>query len=1847
MKVVKQADKRINKFIVVLLLLGAITIMPGINAVYAQTPTTAITIKESSYAQGASEVAFGVSFSVDTSLTAGQLINLYYPIGLVLPSSTSDYFISDSTHGSDSGTATGVIFGNGYVGVKIPAPISAGDAVILNIYGVTNPTAGSYSAWITTQTDTTSKWGTFTVVAPGSVSTPSVTLSTESADAQGVEYQVGFSLSPLNGALIGGMGSITLSAPPGTIFPSSINDYSLVDTTSPAASGTPTNVNLNSNSSTVTMTMPHSTTVEAKEGDSLQLTVENVGNPAPSPSGGYTVYVSTSSDNLPVPSQNYTIVNSSTVTSPTVTLTSYSAGAQGVTYVVNFYTSLTYGELVAGYGSITISAPAGTILPSPSSGAGAYMIGASNWPQCTSTSQQYCVTPTVITTFDNSTRVTLFLGITAPANISASSPSSPIEVELIINGVTNPDSPSNNYTLSVSTSSDIVPSQTPSYSILPQSSVSAPTLVSTTTTAAGATGVTYQVGFTTSSQGELMGQPTSFQGTYGSISLQAPFGTVFPSSASDYTVVAGSTTVCGSGPSVPSGTPTCPSVELAANGSTATVGLAPLPPVKNQQPPPPPPVPVNTAVTVMIGDVTNPPVTSTADTINVSTSSDIVPVPTGSYSITATNGLTSVSVAPSSTTAGASSNWTISVTPSSTGELIKSLGTITISAPVCTVFPTSGYSITDSTTPSGTATPSNVTLLANGTAVVLTVGGTVIGGDSLSIVINKVTNPLASGTIDVATSSDQIQASSSLTVSGTPSSPCSNSGSFSTPAASVNTTGSTATPESPAGAVSVAYSINFTLPFDILSGGPGTGGDVTLVAPFGTVFPSSSSDYYLSDSSAPSKSASASSAVLADSGSMVTLTFSQLLASGDVVTLTVGDVINPPTPNSSYALQVMLAAAATSNSVCTPTSPCDETSFVPSTTYNVTASTKLTPPTVVLNSTSASASQIVYTVGAAGTMTGSTEGELGGHVSAGNIANLGTVTIVTPPGTILPSSSSSYQITDTTNSSADGTATAVSVSDNFTVATVTVPHRIAASDTWSIGIVGVLTPGTPGSSYTISTYTSTDITPATSTSYSVTPITTPQNLKVIALSSTTGNAGGTTYQFAFSPSATGGLIGGVGNITIAASPGTIFPPSTNDYTITDTTTPSATAGVISVAVAAAGAQASVTIKNTQNSIDVNSINPGDSLTLTVQDVVSTLPGTSSFDLSTSSDISMSTSPASYTTTTPNSVSKPQVGLSFDGTTTPGVSYTVQFATSTTGGLIGGFGSITLSAPPGTFFPISSNDYTLTVGGTALNTPSIAVMPGSSTVMITLSSSPPSGSSTSSSIPAGTAVTLLINDMESPATPGTYSLTVSTSSDITPVATAPYTITQSNTGSYTPLVPYRICDTRAGNPSKLSGTDAQCNGTNNAGDPLGSALTTTIQVAGTNPTGTTGGGVPLGAVAVVLNVTAIQPTTNGFLTIWPAGSSQPTASSLNFTPSDTVPNLVEVALGSSSSCTGCISIYNHYGVTNIAVDVEGYVTSGYAVQPNTSTPAPLLPGVGLLNPIAPYRICDTRSGNPSKLSGVDAQCDGKNNSGMPVGAGQTLNVTVGGTYLCTTTSCPAPTSTTPQVPSNAAAVVLNVTAIGGSAPLSYLDVWPTGSTRPTASNLNFVANQIVPNAVVVPLGTGGSISIYNNSGSVNVAVDVSGWYSPGPSTTAGVGGTMFTGITPYRICDTRSATSTPSRVSYTTECTGKTLGGTVQNSSGQTTNPENLSVQMTGVGPIPSVGVQAVVLNVTVTNTTKPSFLTVWPSGASQSTVSSLNWLANQTIPNFVTVGVGSNGQVNFYNHAGACDIAVDVVGWYS
>jgi hypothetical protein len=72
------------------------------------------------------------------------------------------------------------------------------------------------------------------------------------------------------------------------------------------------------------------------------------------------------------------------------------------------------------------------------------------------------------------------------------------------------------------------------------------------------------------------------------------------------------------------------------------------------------------------------------------------------------------------------------------------------------------------------------------------------------------------------------------------------------------------------------------------------------------------------------------------------------------------------------------------------------------------------------------------------------------------------------------------------------------------------------------------------------------------------------------------------------------------------------------------------------------------------------------------------------------------------------------------------------------------------------------------------------------------------------------------------------------------------------------------------------------------------------------------------------------------------------------------------------------------------------------------------------------------------------------------------------------------------------VVANVTAVAPSS-ASHLDVWPAGASRPDTSNLNFVAGDIVPNLVVVKIGSGGKILLQNHVGSVDVIVDVVGYY----------------------------------------------------------------------------------------------------------------------------------------------------------
>ena len=422
------------------------------------------------------------------------------------------------------------------------------------------------------------------------------------------------------------------------------------------------------------------------------------------------------------------------------------------------------------------------------------------------------------------------------------------------------------------------------------------------------------------------------------------------------------------------------------------------------------------------------------------------------------------------------------------------------------------------------------------------------------------------------------------------------------------------------------------------------------------------------------------------------------------------------------------------------------------------------------------------------------------------------------------------------------------------------------------------------------------------------------------------------------------------------------------------------------------------------------------------------------------------------------------------------------------------------------------------------------------------------------------------------------------------------------GQYTALSPYRICDTRASNPSQLLGSDAQCNG-----QTLTQGGTLTIQVSGTNPSGSSSGGVPSsGITAVVLNITVTNTSAAGWLTAWPAGQVQPTASNLNWETGDTVANLVQVALSSS----GQVSLYNFQGSTDVVVDVEGYVASD-----PTST-------AGLYHALSPYRVCDTRASNPSQLLGSDAQCNGQTLS-----QGGTLTIQVSGTNPSGFSSGGVPSS-------GITAVVLNVTVTNTSA-AGWLTAWPAGQVRPTASNLNWSQGQTIPNRVMVALPSSGKISLYNLLGSSDIIVDVAGYYTTGGSDP----GSYFSGFSPTRICDTRAGN--PSNLSgIQAQCNGKTIGA-----------GSSLTIQVAGVGGVPaetsSTPPVAVVLNITVTNTTAASYLSAYPAGESPPIASDLNWSTGQTAPNFVKVALGALGEVSFYNSLGSVDIVVDVAGYES
>jgi hypothetical protein len=324
-------------------------------------------------------------------------------------------------------------------------------------------------------------------------------------------------------------------------------------------------------------------------------------------------------------------------------------------------------------------------------------------------------------------------------------------------------------------------------------------------------------------------------------------------------------------------------------------------------------------------------------------------------------------------------------------------------------------------------------------------------------------------------------------------------------------------------------------------------------------------------------------------------------------------------------------------------------------------------------------------------------------------------------------------------------------------------------------------------------------------------------------------------------------------------------------------------------------------------------------------------------------------------------------------------------------------------------------------------------------------------------------------------------------------------------------------------------------------------------------------------AVALNVTAINPDGPGYVTVYPCGT-RPNASNLNYVAGQIVPNSVIAPV----SADGSVCFYSFVN-TDLIADVSGWfgASAGF-------------------NAVTPNRVFETRAGNPQGAVIITQK---------RYGGATELKVKVTGES---------------GVPSTGVgAVALNVTAINPDGP-GYVTVYPCG-TRPNASNLNYVAGQIVPNSVIAPVSADGSVCFYSYV-NTDLIADVSGWFASGSG---------FNSVTPNRVFETRAGNPQGA-----VTITQKRYGGATE-----------LKVKMTGQSGVPSSGVGAVALNVTAINPDGPGYVTVYPCGT-RPNASNLNYVAGQIVPNSVIAPVSADGSVCFYSYVNT-DLIADVSGYFS
>ena len=266
-------------------------------------------------------------------------------------------------------------------------------------------------------------------------------------------------------------------------------------------------------------------------------------------------------------------------------------------------------------------------------------------------------------------------------------------------------------------------------------------------------------------------------------------------------------------------------------------------------------------------------------------------------------------------------------------------------------------------------------------------------------------------------------------------------------------------------------------------------------------------------------------------------------------------------------------------------------------------------------------------------------------------------------------------------------------------------------------------------------------------------------------------------------------------------------------------------------------------------------------------------------------------------------------------------------------------------------------------------------------------------------------------------------------------------------------------------------------------------------------------------------------------------------------------------------------------------------------PTTTTTGVSLPSGPEFTPFNPARLLDTRT-DPGR-----ATIDGLFLGGGRRDAGSTLVLQVAGRAGVSTTA-------------KAAALNITATETGGA---GFITVYPCDQARPNASNVNFVAGETVPNAVIAALAADGTVCLFTSQ-PTHLIADLNGVF---PSTTT------YLALNPARLIETRVGIGLAT-------VDGLLAGG------GRLAAGTAVEIQVAGRGGVPT-DARAVALNATAVDAGGAGFATVYPCDRSRPNASNLNFVSGSTVANAVVSALSATGSVCVFSSQ-STHLVVDVNG---